>query len=156
MNLPIAYDAASALGPMAPGGVLLEFTSLALSALVALLFLAYLFRCYFQEFRRARRIQRRKRLARRESPASPLDRKNIIEECRCRRESVMDPQPHSLLPAVDWRGLQALTPSHPRVTLVWDAGRSCDGALPRLCIVSETDDETPTSHGRSPFHGRTN
>ena len=153
MNLPIAFDAASALGPMVAGGPLLEFTSLVLSALVALLFLAYLFRCYFQEFRHARRVQRRKRLARPGPAQAWVDRKNVVEECRCRRRSVMDPQPDAPLPAVDWRGLHFLIPSHERVTLVWDTGRPWDGAPPTLCIVSETvGDETLTGNGRSPTH----
>lgn len=153
MNLPIAFDSASALGAIAVGGPLVEIIPLVISVLVALLFLAYLLRCYLQEFRHARRVHRRKRLASRGPAQDRVDRKSVIEECRSRRKSVMDPEPDAMLPAVDWRGLHALIPSLERVTLVWDTGRSCEGALPTLRIVSETaEDQILSGNERSSTH----
>jgi len=142
MNVPATYDSSPiVITPFGLPGGGLEFLSLGISTLLALVFVTYLLGCYFQEFVRRRRVRHRKRLARLKSVPLGADRETVIERCLHRRDSAMASDVAGNLPALDWRGLHALIPSHARVTLVWDTGRANEGHSPRVHTVIEAAEE---------------
>jgi hypothetical protein len=142
MNLSAALDGSPfELAPFVTEARWPNIFFLGISALIALVFVAYLFRCYFQEFCHAHRVRSLKRRARLKPFGGGTTREAVAEGCRRRRHSAMTRDVPCTPPSLDWCGLPSLIPSHDHLTLVWDTGRSNEGASPRLHLPAKDHQE---------------